>query len=137
MVGKPKSIAMARTCFIACFILLVFVALALLLWISFSQFAAGTSTDLTFRKLLFAGMAIALVAYFKWPWLAAVVGWIDICMVLSGAFPWEEPGLMNFFTQFSFDIVFFVASQTGFAVYLVLKRSSAGLLSSQSAPQSK
>jgi len=124
MVKQRKSITLYRVLFVGCFVLLLLVGVALLLWVSFAQMASGMSRtrSLVLRELILGAMIVGLVTYFRWPWVAAMVGWADMGMILAGAIAWEEPGMENFLIQFSFDIVFLVASQVGLVSFLILRR---------------
>lgn len=55
----------------------------------------------------------------------AFVGWLTMAFVAAKVFPWEEPGLQNFFFQFMFDIAFFIAGNMSAFVMIIYKPSVA------------
>ena len=68
--------------------------------------------------LLIAEVA-SLFLYFKFPWIAAVIGWIDMAAILSGLVPWKDHTAHSFLQQFGFDLLFFIAAQMGFVTWTI------------------
>ena len=100
-----------------CFTVLLICTLALGSWLLFAfAFAYPPSA----RILCFFLEILALILYFRWPWFAALVGWLNIGLALTKVFPWTEPGFNNFIYQFSFDLIYCLAAQI--AVFLNLAR---------------
>jgi hypothetical protein len=126
MVDESSKITIYKISFTVCFFLMALPAVILFFWILFAHMATGVpvARDVVLREGLFVGMVAALLAYFKWPWVAVAVSWVDMAMILRGIFTWEEKGLDNFLYQFSFDILFFAAAHVGLFSFLLLKRFS-------------
>jgi hypothetical protein len=123
--GTEKKTKAYRITFAICFAFLIISVVPLAFWLLFAEMASGLPTPhaILFRRYLLLGEIAAAVTYFKWPWFAAIVGWIDLAMVLRGVFPWEEPGIETLFYQFSFDLLFFLAAILGLISFLAWKRS--------------
>lgn len=118
--------ALWKGVFIAAFAGLLITVVALMAWLLFALLASGSPLPriVVLRAWLLALMVIALVAYFRWPWIAAIVGWLDMALILSKTFAWEGLGLSSFIYQFSFDILFFAAAQIGLVSFLRWRRLS-------------
>jgi uncharacterized BrkB/YihY/UPF0761 family membrane protein len=99
--SRSKQLVVAKHVYVWCFVLLLIPVIALAVWISFATMATGThfSRAVALRLEILTAMIIALIAYFRWPWVAFVVSWIVMFMILYGVLPWDEPGIENFFYQ--------------------------------------
>ena len=89
--------------------------------IAVSGLPALTGVSLRLFMLLLQLLALAL--YFKYPYIAALVGWTNVIFALTKVFPWSEPGVSNFFYQFSFDLLFFVAANAGAALGTIQRKT--------------
>jgi hypothetical protein len=124
MIDKGRRANFYKSIYSVCFFLLVGPVAAMFFWIMFALLASGTPIPriIVLRIALLVMMIAALLGYFKWPWVAALVGWADMVMVFTGMFAWEEPGLENLLYQFSLDLLFFAAAHVGLACFLLSKR---------------
>jgi hypothetical protein len=63
---------------------------------------------------VFLAQVLSLIVYLKLPWIAVIVAWIDVVLILSAIFPWHEHSLQSFIHQFGLDLTFFVTAHIGF-----------------------
>jgi hypothetical protein len=78
----------------------------------------------TINEFLLLGILISLIALWKWPWIAAVVAWINMVSIISKFTPWNNDSASAFFYGFTFDHIFFVAANVGCIGVLLLKHMS-------------
>jgi hydrogenase/urease accessory protein HupE len=78
----------------------------------------------TINEVLLLGILISLIALWKWPWIAAVVAWVNLISIASRFTPWNDESASAFFYGFTFDHLFFVAANVGCIGVLLLKRTS-------------
>jgi len=57
---------------------------------------------------IFAG--VMLMLFCRWPFGVALAAWIDMVLVFGHVFPWGSSGLAGFFSQFTTDLIFFIAA---------------------------
>ena len=62
---------------------------------------------------------VSLFLYFRFPWIAAAIGWVDMVAILCGVVPWKDHTAHSFLQQFGFDLLFFVAAQMGFVTWKI------------------
>jgi hypothetical protein len=107
-----------------CFAILTICTPALAGWVlaAFAVSERPAPTWLYLRLIALLLQVLALVFYFKLPSIAALVGWINVFLAATRMFPWEEPGLSNFFYQFSFDLLFFVAAHAGAVLHVIRRK---------------
>jgi hypothetical protein len=69
------------------------------LWLPFAYLASGTHVAkfIIVKTGLWFPMAIGIAVHFKWPWILAVVSWVDMALVMTGVFPREEKGIAESF----------------------------------------
>jgi hypothetical protein len=81
-------------------------------WLVFASLALGATVPRFIRVHVWMLIAdvISLALFFRWPLILPLVGWIDLALVLTGVFPWEEKGIQNLFYQFPSVLAFFVAA---------------------------
>jgi hypothetical protein len=117
---QVKTNRFLRAGFVTCFAVLILCTLVLALWVmvalAVSDQPAPTAANLRLVMLFIQIGALAL--YFKYPHVVAVVGWINLILALTKTFPWSEPGVANFFYQFSFDLLFLCAANAGLALWM-------------------
>ena len=89
----------ARRVYLVSFIALLLPIVALVAWLSIAALASGSHPPrvVTLRLGLLAGMILSALLYFKWPWIAVIVSWTIMTMIISHILPWDESGLENFF----------------------------------------
>jgi len=116
-ISKP----FAKRMYIFAFVMLLIPVIALIGWLSIAMIASGTPRPrmVTLRLDILVGMIVAVFLYFKWPWVAPIVGWVTMGMVIAHVLPWEESGVENFFYQFGFDLLFFIGANIGFIATIV------------------
>jgi hypothetical protein len=119
--GSKRNLNVA---FFLCFVVLTICTLALAVWVlaAFAVSGRPAPMPLYFRLIALLLQVLALVLYFKLPSIAAFVGWINVLPAIAKVFPWEEPGLSNFFYQFQFDLLFFVAAHAGTVLHVIQRR---------------
>jgi hypothetical protein len=97
---------------------------ALGIWLLLQFGFNGTGSRwMMFRAYMWIAEIGSLVLFYRNPWLMAFVGLLNMILVITRVFPWEEQGLQNFFYQFMFDIAFFIAGSLGALVRVILKPS--------------
>jgi hypothetical protein len=74
--------------------------------------------------LLIAEIA-SVFLYFRFPWIAAAIGWIDMAAILCGVVPWKAHTAHSFLQQFGFDSLFFIAAQMGFVTWKIGRHRTA------------
>jgi len=121
MVNTNISKPFAKRMYIFAFVMLLIPVIALIGWLSIAMIASGTPRPrmVTLRLDILVGMIVAVLLYFKWPWVATIVGWVTMGMVIVHVLPWEESGVENFFYQFGFDLLFFIGANIGFIATIV------------------
>jgi hypothetical protein len=124
MVKNRPSLIMFRFCYLLSFALLLFSTLALCGWLLLASMGLEWPIPkiVLYFACLFAAEIISLVLYFKRPWVAVLIGWIDMLMIVVGVVPRNSHSLLSFLHQFMFDVVFWVAANGGFAAYSALNR---------------
>ena len=125
MVSANLSKTFARRVYLVSFIALLLPIVALVAWLSIAALASGSHPPrvVTLRLELLAGMILFALLYFKWPWIAVIVSWTIMTMIISHILPWDESGLENFFYQFGFDLLFFLGANAGFIAFVADKGS--------------
>ena len=120
--------ATLRTIFILCFVLLVISCLPSALWMLLSIMSWGWPLPLPTILIIgiFLVQIISLVVYFRWPWIAVAVSWVDMLMILSGAIPWRGHSAHSFVHQFGFDLMFFGVAHVGFIASRLQRSTQAG-----------
>jgi hypothetical protein len=89
---------------------------------SICDFWKSSSNAGTLRLIGLLLQLLALMLYFKVPNIVALVSWFNVLLALARVFPWEEPGVANFFHQFQFDLLFLVAAHAGAVFYAIRKK---------------
>lgn len=59
---------------------------------------------------VFALAGVMLILFYRWPLGVVLVGWIDIVLIFGHAFPWGSSGVVGFFSQFTTDLIYFIAA---------------------------
>ena len=116
MVMTNISKPCAKRIYMFAFVMLLLPIIALIGWVSIAMLASGTPRPrvVTLRLDILLGMIVSALLYFKWPWVAVIVGWVTMGMIIAHVLPWDERGVENFFYQFGFDLLFFISSNIGF-----------------------
>jgi hypothetical protein len=66
---------------------------------------------------IFISAAILLILFNKWPWGIVTMSWIDMILIFTGVFPWGSSGTAGFFSQFTTDLIFFLAAHSALVCY--------------------
>jgi hypothetical protein len=59
---------------------------------------------------VFALAGVMLILFYRWPFGVVLVGWIDMVLIFGHVFPWGSSGVVGFFSQFTTDLIFFIAA---------------------------
>ena len=107
---------LARSIFIICFVLMFIPVLALVVFLPIGAMAIGSAIPgiITYFAILLIAQVVSLAAYFRWPWIAALVGSVDLVVIVSGFIPLARHSVHGFLDQFGFDVAFFALAQIGF-----------------------
>ncbi len=116
----------AKRIYMFAFVMLLLPIIALIWWLSIAMLASGTPLPrvVTLRLEIFLGMIVSALLYFKWPWVAVIVGWVTMGMIVAHVLPWDERGMENFFYQFGFDLLFFIGANVGFIAHTAGRQKS-------------
>ena len=116
-----------KAVFTVCFLALFLQMLAFAEWALVSNFDWHSPTAHLSRyfALLLAGQAVALVFYFRRPWVSVVVGWLSVAVLLARAIPWSTPGWRIALRQFRFELVFLALTHLGWVAFVKGKRAEA------------
>lgn len=125
MARKWASATVLKAVFKLCFIVLFFQ------WLAFAEWVIASS--ITYRSpiahlepyfmFLLGAQVVALVLYFRKPWVAVIVAWLSVAVILARAIPWGTPEWASALRQFRFEIVFLVLAHAGYAVFLRMNRA--------------
>jgi hypothetical protein len=74
----------AKIVFRLCFALLFVPVLALCIWLPIIYMAIGSAIPsvIAFWLILLCAELAALILYFRWPWIAVIVSWVSLLMIL-------------------------------------------------------
>ena len=59
---------------------------------------------------VFVIAGVMLLLFYRWPFGVALVAWIDMVLIFGHVFPWGSSGLAGFLSQFTTDLIFFMAA---------------------------
>jgi hypothetical protein len=71
---------------------------------------------------LFLAFLISAALFWKWPWIAVVIGWADFIAISLRINPWELGSPKAALNRFTFDLIFFIAANVGFIAAISLRR---------------
>lgn len=111
----------------SCFALLMIPVLALCIFLPIGYMAVGSAIPglVIYWCFLLIAQIASLFLYFRFPWIAAVIGWIDMAVILCGVVPWKGHTAHSFLQQFGFDLLFFIAAQMGFVTWKIGRHRNA------------
>ena len=127
MARRWASATLLKGAFNLCFLALFLQALAFAEW-SFASTLDWRSpaANLTrYFAFLLALQVVALVLYFRFPWVGVVLGWIGVAIILARAIPWRTPQWATVLRQFRFELLFLVLAHLGLAAFKLAKRAEA------------
>lgn len=127
MALKWASATLLKAVFNLCFVALFLQALAFAEWVFASNlnWHSPIAHLIRYFAFLLAAQAVALVLYFRLPWVGVVLGWISVAVVLARAIPWSTPEWETVLRQFRFELLFLVLVHLGFAAFELGKRAEA------------
>jgi hypothetical protein len=127
MASKWASASVLKAVFNLCFIALFFQLLAFAEWVFASTLTLNSPIAhlLHYFMILLAAQAIALLLFFRWPWLAAIAAWLSVLIVLVRAVPWGTPAWRSVLIEFRFEIVFLVLTHIALVVFVMRNRAEA------------
>jgi hypothetical protein len=125
MTKTTKSAIILKAVFNICFALMFVSVAALTLWVVAASSVVGPSHNrlVLLRTVHLIALIASACLYFRWPWVALTVSWLTLILILTGVFSWDTRGFQYVLYQFSFDILFFVAANVGFASFSALNRA--------------
>jgi hypothetical protein len=127
MADKLASENVYNAVFQLCFFVLFFETLAFAEWI----FISTITWQSPIRGLVpyFAGLLvveiIALVLYFRMPWVMLIVAWTGVVLILMRGIPWNTPQWSSSLRRFQFEIFLLVFAHAGYAAYVLRNRAAA------------
>ena len=127
MADRQTAENVYKAVFQLCFFALFFEALAFAEWIFISTITwQSPMRPLTpyFTGLLVVEI-IALVLYFRLPWIMVMVSWIGAGLILIRAIPWKTPQWRSSLHNFEFEIFLLVFAHAGYAAYVLKNRAAA------------
>lgn len=124
MVGHRIFAAFPRLLFFACFMAMLVPVTALALWIVIStvDWVWPLPRIVAVYLVLLTLQIIALIVYFKKPWIAAAVAWLAVILIVSRAIPWTFGTVHFVVEQFGLEGVYFVAAHGGLLSYWLMRR---------------
>lgn len=127
MASKWASANVLKAVFNFCFLVLFFQLLAFAEWVFASTLTLNSPIAhlLQYFVILLAAQAIALLLFFRWPWLAALAAWLSVLVVLVRAIPWGTPAWRAVLFEFRFEIVFLVLTHIALVVFVMKNRAEA------------
>lgn len=117
MHAQGVRLTAARLIFWLCFALLLYPVLMLLGLTLFGYFALGGTWPVPYFAVLACAEIASLILYFGWPWIAVLISWVDLLMILSGAIPWREHSSRAFVEQFRYNLMYFGLAHIGFLAW--------------------
>jgi len=116
-----------KAVFTVCFFALFLQMLAFAEWALASSFSwhSATAHLSPYFALLLASQAVALVFYFRRPWVSVLVGWLSVAILLARAIPWSTPEWRITLLQFRFELVFLALAHVGWIAFVKGKRAEA------------
>ncbi|MGH9590277.1 MAG: hypothetical protein ACRD25_07765 [Terracidiphilus sp.] len=127
MAHRWASATVLKAVFNLCFVALFLQALAFAEWVFASNLSwqSPIAHLIRYFALLLALQAVALVLYFRLPWVGVVLGWISAAVILGRAIPWSTPEWETVLRQFRFELLFLVLAHLGLAAFELWKRAEA------------
>ena len=98
-----------------CFVLLFLPVLAIIVYLPIIYMAIGSAIpeQILYWLALLVAEVISLVVYFKWPWLAVIISWVDFAVIFTGWITWAGQSLHKFMHQFGFSVLYFAVAHIG------------------------
>jgi hypothetical protein len=127
MASKWASGNVFKALFYLCFLALLFQTLAFAEWLFFSAITwqSPIAHLVPVFLALLGAKVVALVVYFRRSWVAALVAWLDVALILALAIPWSSPSWHSVLSQYKFELVFLVFAHVAVWAYIQMNRAIA------------
>lgn len=127
MAPKWASATVLKAVFNLCFIAMFFQVLAFAEWVFASSMTLNSPIAhlVHFFVFLLGAQVIALLLYFRMPWVSVLVAWLTVLVVLARAVPWGTPAWRPVLLEFRFELVFLVLAHAGLAAFVMKNRAEA------------
>lgn len=127
MASKWASATVLKALFNLCFIILFFQVLAFAEWVFASSMSANSPVAhvMPYFAFLLGAQAISLLLYFRYPWVAVLVAWLTVGIILARVVPWGAPAWRSVLLDFRFEIVYVVLAHAGFVAFIMKNRAEA------------
>jgi hypothetical protein len=121
------SAIVLKAVFNLCFIALFFQMLAFAEWVFASSLAFNSPIAhlVPYFMFLLAAQLVSLLLFFRLPWVAVIVAWLSVLVILFRAIPWRTPAWRSVLLEFRFELVFLVLAHAGFALFVMKNRAEA------------
>jgi hypothetical protein len=80
---------------------------------------------LHYFEFLLVAQAIGLLLYFRLPWVAPVLAWLSVLVILVRAIPWGTPAWRSVLLEFRFELFFLVLSHFALVTFVMKNRAEA------------
>lgn len=127
MARRWASASVLKAVFHLCFLALFFQVLAFAEWIFASSinWRSPIAHLVPTFGILLAAQGVGLILYLRRPWVAAVVAWISVVVILARAIPWGTAGWASALRQYEFELAFVVLAHLGLASFILMNRAEA------------
>lgn len=127
MAPKWASATVMKAVFNLCFIVLFFQLLAFAEWVFASSMTYNSliSHLVPYFAFLLGAQIIALVLFFRLPWVSVIVAWLSVLVILVRAVPWGTPAWRSVLIEFRFELVFLVLTHAGLVAFVMKNRAEA------------
>ncbi|HEV2134554.1 MAG TPA: hypothetical protein VGR47_09825 [Terracidiphilus sp.] len=127
MASKWASASVLKAIFNFCFIVLFFqlLAFAEVVFASTMTVNSPLAHFLRYFEFLLAAQAIGLLLYFRLPWVAPILAWVSVLVILVRAVPWGTPAWRMVLLEFRFELIFLVLSHIALVVSVMKNRAEA------------
>lgn len=129
MVGRSQ-VAPFRAFMVICITAMIVVLFEEGFWLLMGSMALGRGPiphAYLANLLFFISVLISACLFWKWPWVAMLVAWIDLGTILLHINPWNNGSSTTFFHEFMYDHIFFLAANLGFIAFVLMRRKGGAL----------
>ena len=127
MAQRWASANVLKAVFNLCFLALFLQVLAFAEWIFATSLSwrSPIAHLVPYFAVLLGAQVVALMLYLRRPWVAVVVAWLGVVMILTRAVPWDSPAWSSELRRYEFELVFLVVAHLGFGAFVLMKRAEA------------
>ena len=121
------SATVLKAIFNLCFIAMFLETLGFAEWVFASTLTwhSPLAHLIRYFAFLLTAQAVALVFYFRMPWVGALVSWISVAVILARVIPWGTPAWRSTLLQFRFELLFLALAHGGLATFVMGRRAEA------------